>query len=89
MYIAQKRPKKQDADAHERVRNIVAKGQRHPLGAAKCEIDLDNLSHHGVRNSHFDFQIVVSKCSILQKITVFTCGLHRYYFREEEKLWEK
>ena len=32
-----KRPKKQDADAHSGVRKIVAKRQRHPLGAAKCE----------------------------------------------------
>ena len=48
-----KRPKKQDADAHEGVRKKAAKRQRHPLGAAKCEFPVVKWKREGVRNSHF------------------------------------
>ena len=34
---SKKAPKGQGQDAHEWVRKVVAKRQRHPLGAAKCE----------------------------------------------------
>ena len=45
--------KKQGLDAHERVRKLVAKEQRHLFVVAKCESLLENLNHEGVRNSHF------------------------------------
>ena len=34
-------------------RKIVAKVQRHPLGAAKCEFTVGNFDREGVKNSHF------------------------------------
>ena len=43
-------------DAHERVRKLVAKEQRHPFGVAKCEFLLENLIRESVRNSHFVFR---------------------------------
>ena len=46
-------PQKQGLDAHERVRKIVAKRQRHPLGAAKSEFLQDKNSREGLRNSDF------------------------------------
>ena len=50
---SKKAPKGQGRDAHERVRKVVAKRQRHPLGAAKFEFLLVNLSRESVRNSNF------------------------------------
>ena len=60
--------KKQRQNAHERVRKLVAKKQRHPFGAAKCEFLLENLSREGVRNSHF--------------VTIYFVSGHTYGFCE-------
>ena len=50
---SKKAPKGQGQDAHEWVRKLVAKKQRHPFGVTKCEFLLVNLSREGVRNAHF------------------------------------
>ena len=53
-FLSSKAPKGQGLDAHERAGKIVAKRQRHPLGAAKCEFPVVDRKREVVRNSHFD-----------------------------------